>query len=151
MFGFAIGALCLALFFHGARRGRHRHHHHRGRGPGGFSGAFRWLRVRPEQREPLEEALEDLERDATGIRTALMEDRETLAAALEGETLDPAALEDLWIRASVELASRKEALIASVRRIHETLDPAQRAKLARMVGRRSPRHGGHLGAYRSWA
>ena len=150
MLGFVFGTICLALLFSGARRPRPHAHwgRHRRRSIGA---AFHWLRVRPDQREPLEEALHDLAEDASGLGASLDAERRTLAAALEAETLDAHTLEDLWTRAQVELEARKEGLLGALTRIHATLDPAQRTKLAHLVARGRGHHGAHLGAYRSWA
>ena len=59
--------------------------------------------------------------------------RSDVARSIRGETFDAAALEEAFARAEARLATLRETLRGQAARVHEALDPRQRAELADLL------------------
>lgn len=144
MFGFVFGALCLGGLFmvlkhhrhgyyHGYRHGFGRGCHGRRFGRWGLYRALEHLDTTPGQEKVIVGALDELRDDASDLRSKFAESRKTVGTALRGETLDEAALEALVAQHTSEFAAFGARAISALGKIHETLDPEQRKRLARLI------------------
>jgi Spy/CpxP family protein refolding chaperone len=147
MFGFFVGTLCVIGFVAVLRRrswGRygywshHRHgwgHHH---GPGRWGGAglyglFHRLDTSPGQEKAIRAAVEELRDTMSSFTPELRASRGELANAMRGEVFDARALEGALDGHMVEARSFGSAVLGTLAKVHETLDPDQRRRLARMI------------------
>jgi Spy/CpxP family protein refolding chaperone len=176
MFGFIVGAACLAGLVHMMRhrrcygRGGWGHHHfegheghHRhgwGRGwdspwehGGGRSGPF-WLRglfsrldTTPGQEKVIREVVDELREEAQGFRGELGRARGDLADALRSDTVDETALGEAFARHDDALTRVRKGMVGGLAKLHEALDERQRRMLAQWLESR----GGWGGPYRGGA
>lgn len=117
-----------------------------GRG-GGFGGSF-WLRAlfarldtTPGQEREIRSAIEDFQKTAREAKDDMKNAREDLARAIGGETFDEIAIGEANVRADNAARTIKDALEASLKRVHAVLDPKQRERLAELISK-GPRFGG---------
>ena len=155
MWGFLVGALCLYGLARTMRSrrwaypygpggwgrhggwGRWRHEGWDGpRGAGG-RGPLRWLFERidtsPGQEKVIAEAAEALRSTMHGWHDDAERMRSDVARSIRGETFDSAALEEAFARAEARLGTLRETLRGQAARVHEALDPRQRAELADLL------------------
>ena len=155
MWGFLVGALCLYGLARTMRGGRwayaHGHGHggwgrrwggwrHEGwDGPGrpGGRGPLRWLFERidtsPGQEKVIAEAADALRATMRGWHDDTERMRSDVARSIRGETFDAAALEEAFARAEARMTGVRETLRGQAARVHEALDPRQRAELADLL------------------
>lgn len=141
MFGFFIGAACLAGFVAVARGRRHGHHggfrHHYGRR--GFGGRFFMRRIlerldtTPGQEKVIREAIHDLQEEAFGLRRELRGTRNEIAEALRAPELDKALIDRVFAKHDEVIEKLRASAVASVDRVHSTLDEQQRKRLADII------------------
>jgi len=105
MVGFLVGAACLYLLARTLRGGG-------------------WAFAADALRDTLHGWRDDAERM-----------RSDVARSLRGEAFDAAALEEAFARADARLGTVREALRGQAARVHEALDPRQRAELADLIDR----------------
>ena len=144
MWGFVIGAACLYGLARMMRGGRWAYAH----GPGGWGrrrwkqraggrGPLRWLFERmetsPGQERVIAEAADALRGTMGGWHDDAERMRSDVARSIRGESFDAAALEEAFARAEARLATVRETLRGQAARVHEALDPRQRAELADLV------------------
>jgi hypothetical protein len=155
MWGFLVGALCLYGLARTMRSrrwaypygpggwgrhggwGRWRHEGWDGpRGAGG-RGPLRWLFERidtsPGQEKVIAEAADALRSTMHGWHDDAERMRSDVARSIRGETFDSAALEEAFARAEARLGTLRETLRGQAARVHEALDPRQRAELADLL------------------
>ncbi|MFK7985466.1 MAG: Spy/CpxP family protein refolding chaperone [Sandaracinaceae bacterium] len=168
MFGFLIGFLSLIGLIatlkrvrrrHGFGRGdchgHHDHHGHRGRGRRGRRGGgwmrhfFRRLDTTPGQEKEIKAAVEEMTGRAKELRGEGRKTRNDVAALLRTETLDEEVLAGIFTRHDDQLREMQKVFSDGLSRVHQALDPEQRARLARMIesDERGPDFGG---PYRGW-
>jgi len=156
MLGFLVGAACLYLlartlrgggwaFAHGPgpwghrRWGGWRHERWDGHPRSGGRGRLRWLFERidtsPGQEKVIAEAADALRETLHGWRDDAERMRSDVARSIRGEAFDAAALEEAFARADARLGTVREALRGQAARVHEALDPRQRAELADLIDR----------------
>ena len=156
MWGFLLGAVCLYglvrtmrgggwAYAHGhgygpwgrRRWGGWRHEGFDGPGHAGGRGPLRWLFQRmdtsPGQEKVIAEAAEALRGTMRGWHDDAERMRSDVARSIRGETFDTTALEEAFARAEARLASIRETLRGQAARVHEALDPHQRAELADLL------------------
>jgi len=154
MWGFVIGAACLYglvrmmrgsrwAYAHGPGGwGRHdwggwRHEGWNGARHAGGRGPLRWLFERmgtsPGQERVIAEAADALRATMRGWHDDAERMRSDVARSIRGESFDGAALEEAFARAEARLATVRETLRGQAARVHEALDPRQRAELADLV------------------
>lgn len=141
MFGFFIGAACLAGFVAVARGRRHGHRggfrHHYGRR--GFGGRFFMRRIlerldtTPGQEKVIREAIHDLQEEAFGLRRELRGTRNEIAEALRAPELDKALIDRVFAKHDEVIEKLRASAVASVDRVHSTLDEQQRKRLADII------------------
>ena len=162
MFGFLIGFLCLALLIsvlrgsrRGCGRGRGRGWHgggrrHRGGGPGRFIGfLFDRLETTPGQEKEIRGAIDDLFEKAGELKREGRSSRNDVAKLLRTESLDETILGELFTRHDDRLRDLQKAFADALGRVHQSLDPEQRERLATILeGEHGPSFGG---PYRGWA
>lgn len=150
MFGFIIGTACLIGLtvmlvrgprprWHGGFRGG-RHH---------FVGAvLDRLETTPGQEKAIRSAVDEFSDAAAGARRELRASREDVARAVRSEALDSRSLEDAFRRHDGSIGELRNAFVAALSKIHETLDERQKKTLADMIesGPWAFRHG-HPGRY----
>lgn len=132
--------------------GGHRFH---GRGGRGGSGRGRWflrqmferLETTPGQEKVIAAAVEELRESLKKLRPA-SKGLEDLASALRAESFDEAAAAKFNVEAEEMFSSAKGAMVDALRKVHEVLDPRQRALLADMLERRATGIFGGFGPYR---
>lgn len=111
----------------------------RGRGfpGGGFRGgmfrALRSLGLTRAQWSALREAEDELVAVAMAERPVIGRTRRTVGKTLEAATFDGARLEGAFAEHDAALAKLRTATLAFAKRVHETLDPSQRARVARWI------------------
>ena len=151
MWGFLVGAACLVGLSRTMRGGGWAYAHgpgHWGRGhrfggwrhegwSRGARGPLRWLFERmdtsPGQERVIAEAADALRGTMSGWRDDAERMRSDVGRSIRGETFDAAALEEAFARAEARLATMRETLRGQAARVHEALDPRQRAELADML------------------
>jgi uncharacterized membrane protein len=135
----ALGALALVLTLGVARRVFWFRRLRRWRAGGALPlrHLFARLGVRPEQEPVLSAEAEALWREAAGLREDGRAAREELAGLFSAEALDAAAVSAALDRRLVRIGALRTRLAEALARVHATLDPEQRARLAALV-----RHGG---------
>ena len=156
MLGFLVGAACLFglvrmmrgggwAYAHGyghgpwgrRRWGGWRHDGFDGHGHAGARGPLRWLFQRmdtsPGQEKVIAEAADTLRGTMRGWHDDAERMRSDVARSIRGETFDVAALEEAFARAEARLGLIREALRGQAARVHEALDPRQRAELADLL------------------
>jgi hypothetical protein len=144
MWGFVIGAACLYGLVRMMRGGRWAYAH--GGGPWGRQrwkhgeggrGPLRWLFERmdtsPGQERVIAEAADALRGTMHGWHDDAERMRSDVARSIRGETFDAAALEEAFARAEARLGTVRETLRGQAARVHEALDPPQRAELADLL------------------
>lgn len=165
MLGFIVGTACLIGLVKVLRRGRcgHALGYGGGCGNGGYGGwhgggrhrrgwffrsLFTRLDTTPGQEKAILSAVEELKDIARRQREELDKIRADMAAAFRSESFDESAA----ARASVgfEEAARqvKEATLAALRKVHESLTDSQRKQLADVLERGRAGFGGWGGPYR---
>ncbi len=113
---------------------------------------LRWLFARldttPGQERTIRETLSDLRETLDGLRARRTEVKARVAEAVRGEVFDASGLAG----ATDEVFhAARQAVFDAMRRIHEILDPKQRAALAEILAERRTFAGGPLaygGPYR---
>jgi len=155
MWGFLVGALCLyglARTMRGRRWayaygpgawgrhggwGRWRHEGWDSPRRAGGRGPLRWLFERidtsPGQEKVIAEAADALRSTMHGWHDDAERMRSDVARSIRGETFDSAALEEAFARAEARLGTLRETLRGQAARVHEALDPRQRAELADLL------------------
>lgn len=154
MWGFLVGAVCLYglarmmrgggwAYAHGPgswghrRWGGWRHEGWEGSRRAGGRGPLRWLFERidtsPGQEKVIAEAADALRGTVQGWGDDAERMRSDVARSIRGEAFDAAALEEAFARAEARLATVRETLRGQAARVHEALDPRQRAELADLL------------------
>ena len=154
MWGFLVGAVCLYglarmmrgggwAYAHGPgswghqRWGGWRHEGWEGSRRAGGRGPLRWLFERidtsPGQEKVIAEAADALRGTVQGWRDDAERMRSDVARSIRGEAFDAAALEEAFARAEARLATVRQTLRGQAARVHEALDPRQRAELADLL------------------
>lgn len=164
MFGFLIGFACLvgliAVLKSGRRCGRgwhgggwrrrHRHGWRGHRGGSHFLGfVFDRLDTTPGQEKEIRGAVEELFEKRDELRREARATRGDVAKLLRTETLDETILGELFARHDERLRDLQKAFADALGRVHQALDPEQRARLADYLAREDER--GYGGPYRGWA
>lgn len=125
-----VGVTLLALFLLRAfarrrhfRHGRRRMIHH----------LFRRLDTSPSQEKVIREAMDALRERAWSLRGEGQNVRQGLSRAVAGDAFDPSAVDAAFAVPTQKLPELRDALAASLARIHEVLTPGQRKELAAMI------------------
>lgn len=161
MLGFLFGSACLVGLFwvlrggrHGVSfrcgRGSHRRWHGDERGPGFM---LRWLFERldttPGQEKVIRGAADELFDKLRGTRQTLRETRSDVARAFRADDFNAEILGDVFARHDGALDDLRKTAVGSLARVHDALEPAQRARLAELL-ESMPGRGWGGGPYRSW-
>lgn len=166
MFGFVVGAACLWGLvrvvrgrhgcggmhgWHGGGCGPGGWDHHGwdarggwdrgGRGPLWMRGLFARLHTTPEQEQAIREVVEDLRAQGTSLRGELGRARGDLASALRSDSVDETALGEAFARHDEGIETMRKALVGALARLHDVLEPRQRAVLADWLEARAGRGG----------
>lgn len=134
-------ALVKRAFFHrrigrGAGRCGHRSHRRGGHGPGRswwLRALFARLDTTPGQEREIRSAIEEVQRVALEAKSRVIGSRETIATAVAGDVFDPAAVDDASAQIDAAAARVKDAVRASLEKIHGVLDAKQRERLAELL------------------
>jgi len=127
-------------------------------GPGGFRrgpraflrGLFVKLDTSPSQEKVIVAAVGELREAAARAKENASLAREDIARAMRADVMDEAALSSAQAKAERATNDVRVAIADALRRIHEVLDPAQRAKIADWLSHNSGFFGGGEGGpYRS--
>jgi Spy/CpxP family protein refolding chaperone len=142
MFGFFFGTACLVGLAAMAARGHHHRHHGGGgygRGPfGGFRrrGLYRLferLDTTPGQEKAIRSALDELHERVRDTFEELRDARKDVAEAFREERFDEERVSTLLEGPEARFRELREELAKTISKIHDALDPEQRARLARLV------------------
>ncbi|MEZ4445782.1 MAG: periplasmic heavy metal sensor [Polyangiaceae bacterium] len=182
MFGFVFGTLCLIglarllrrghLFGHGGCYGSYGGHGECGsfgghqrrrrgwrRGGGGWRrGAFFLDRLfdeldaSPDQETEIRTAIEDVMAAGEGMRDGMHDARVEVGRAFREENLDETMLGAMLAKQDASVDRMRAAIVGALARIHATLDPEQRRRLARWLERGPQFPGSRFdGPYRTYA
>ena len=147
MFGFLFGTACLVGLFWVLKRGHRRHC--RGERRTGF--ALRWLFERldttPGQEKVIRSAAEELFEKVRGLKDTVRGTRGDVARAFRADDFNAEILGDVFSRHDGALDELRRAFVGALAKVHEVLDPAQRARLADVL--ESLHRRGWGGPYRS--
>ena len=105
-------------------------------GPGGsfwLRGLFARLDTTPGQEREIRAAIEEFQTAARAAKDGLRTVRGDLARAVRGESFDEVAAGEASVRANVATSAIKDALEASLKRVHAVLDAHQRERLAELL------------------
>ncbi len=142
MFGFFIaGASLLGLIF----LSRHRHRY-----PGApLRGVLRRLDASPAQERAIREATHEAREALREFRRESQGTKGELAETLQAESFDEARISQWLDGRKAAFDALTPRLLASLRRIHETLDAEQRVKISQFIlrGGFSHRHHHHRGCH----
>lgn len=127
MLGILIGTVSLFALIATLRRGRYGHR--------GFRRIVRRLHASPSQEEALRGVADGIFETGRATREDGFAMRSAIRAALEKDELDEGALETALARFDAATARLRETLVGTTRKVHETLDPAQRRKLLSFMSR----------------
>jgi Spy/CpxP family protein refolding chaperone len=136
MFGFVFGTACLVALGFVVARGRHRHWGRRFGGPFGrhaLYGVLERLETTPGQEKIITQAVSGFRETASRSRSAFESSRKAAARAVQGEVFDESALREAFLEQDAAIAEIREALVATGRRVHETLDERQRKILGELI------------------
>jgi uncharacterized membrane protein len=113
-------------------------------GRGGFvlRALFEQLDTTPGQEKAIAAALAELREKGRAVKDEARDARGDLARAFRGESLDAETLGTAAARASTAIDGLRDAGIGALLKVHEVLDPRQRAILADLL-ERGPRFGGY--------
>jgi Spy/CpxP family protein refolding chaperone len=119
---------------------------------GGLRGLLFWLDLSPEQEKPVTEALEEVEKAMHATRDEVHAVRERLAKAMAEEQFDETTYGELLAKLDAAYEATRGAMLNALSKLHATLDPSQRRRLAAVLSR-GPRaifesFGGAHGPYR---
>lgn len=107
---------------------------YRGRAWRRLASLYAALETTPAQERVIQREARALTELAQRQRSMLRDGRGDLGRAIAGDAVDDAALEAALARADEGWAELRRATAASVRAVHEVLDPEQRTRLARWLG-----------------
>jgi hypothetical protein len=108
---------------------------------------FRRLGTTPAQEKVIRTAVEEVIDAGRGFKDQVRGSRKDVADAFRSESFDETVMADLLTRHDDAIDEVRRAIVGSLAKIHEALDPDQRAELARWLERRGRWHG----PYRSYA
>jgi Spy/CpxP family protein refolding chaperone len=159
MIGFivGIGSLIGLVKVLGHRR-CHGRHHRGGCGAGARHG--RWQRgplwaildrldTTPGQEKVIREEVEGIIDQLHDVKRSWWRGGDDLAQVLSNEAVDEAAIDEVLARNGARLDELRKQTARALARIHETLDPQQRRRLARILSAGPWRGGLFHGPYRS--
>lgn len=164
MFGFVIGTLSLIGLVKVVRHGRYGHwgprhwrHGHFGRGFGPGAGPRRWVMRRLFERldttvgqeKVIEQAAEEVERAGYAAREAFFRARAEYARLMRADQFDAEAVKAAFDKQQAALDEVKKVLSEGMQKIHEVLNPQQRAQVGDLLeyGPRAFAHGGCRGGH----
>jgi hypothetical protein len=150
MLGFVIGTLCLIGLIKVVRRGRHGRWGHGpfGRGHacgGGWGGGYgrgprAWLNrifarldTSPSQEKVIVGAVDELVSAMGELRGEGKSSRSDIARLIADESFDAEKMGELFARHDDAIRKAREAFAGAFGKVHATLDPRQRAELARLL------------------
>ncbi len=123
-----------------------RFHWTRARGPYGLRFLFNRLGARPDQEKVISAEADALVSEVRALREDLRTARAELADLVASPALDASAVAAAFDRRLERITAVRVKLAEAIARVHATLDPEQRARLAELL--RRGRHGPHR---RGWA
>jgi Spy/CpxP family protein refolding chaperone len=140
MIGFVVGSLCLVALVKLARMrrrwyacgmGRHHHHHRRHRwGHGGpVSFLSQAVDATPEQEKVIAAAFRELDDARRGLKDEWKTSRRDVARAFDAESFDAEVLGHAFARHDEVLESLRRTFVGALAKVHDVLDPRQRAKI----------------------
>lgn len=105
-------------------------------------GLLRRLETTPTQQQALLAATEEFQESAKAFKGEAKRTRADLAAALRRPSIDAESMGELFARHDSALDGLRKAFVGMTIRVHDTLDEAQRERLARLLeaGPRGLRH-----------
>lgn len=147
MFGFIIGAACLAGLVHVLRgrrcyaRGGWGHHgwrgHHHGHGGRWGGGENFWLRglysrldTTPGQEKVIRSIIDEMRSGANDLRSQVRRSKSDLAVTLRSDSVDETALGEAFAKHDEALDKLRKSMIGGVLKLHDALDERQRRILA---------------------
>lgn len=138
----ALGALTVLVLAGLLRHARWHHRAHRG----GWllRRLYRRLGTRPEQEEVLSAEAESLASEVRALRRDASTMRDELADLIAGPALEPGAVAAAVDARLEKLRALKARISDGLARVHTTLDPAQRARLAELLRGGPHRCHGHV-------
>ncbi len=155
MFGFIIGAACLAGLVHVLRGRRCYHrggwgHHHHGHEGGRWGGGWRdrgegfWLRglysrldATPGQEKVIRSIVDEMRSSADDVRAEMRRSRHDLACTLRSDNVDETVLGEAFARREGALEKLRKNMVGAIAKLHDALDERQRKLLAEWLD--SPR------------
>jgi len=122
--------------------GPFRTHGRAGFRPGGFGMTHFVLRrlyealdTTPGQEKVIAAAMEELREAAAKHRGEARKSREDVAKAMRAPSFDETVMGELFARHDAALEEMRKAVVSAMAKVHEALEPEQRAKLADLVER----------------
>lgn len=109
---------------------------------------FDRLDTTPGQEKEIRAAVEELFDKGQELRREARASRQDVAKLLRTETLDETILGELFSRHDERLRDMQKAFADALGRVHQSLDPEQRARLADYLAHQDER--GYGGPYRGW-
>jgi hypothetical protein len=170
MLGFLVGTACLVGLFCVLRKGRggacwgfSDRHGCPGGGPrerwtgergGGRWWMLRWLFERldttPGQEKVMRSAADELWETIGSFKRTVDDSRRDVARAFRADDFNAEILGDVFSRHDTAMDELRKAAVGALARVHEVLDPHQRARLAELIESMPGRRWSRGGPYRSW-
>lgn len=168
MLGFLFGTACLLGLIWTFKRGHHSgacgHGPWRGRrgwrdeghfsDRSGPSWMLRWLFERldttPGQEKVIRSAFEELLEKARGMKQTFKDSKGDVARAFRADDFNAEIFGDVFSRHDTAMDDLRKAVVGAFAKVHDVLDPAQRARLAELL-ESMPGRSWRGGPYRSWA
>jgi uncharacterized membrane protein len=93
--------------------------------------AFERLNTSPGQEKAIRSALQDLRESLSSLRPSVQSLRQDIASGFKEESFTAAQAENILHSRDPELGQARAAIALTISRVHEALDPDQRARVAR--------------------
>lgn len=139
MLGFFVGTACLIGLIAMIRRDRwHGRRWGGGFGPRRFlNRVFERIDTSPSQEKEIVAAVEQIVAAGRAARPEFEATRHDVARILQEENFDPERVAAVFARHDEQLKKMRDAATAGLAKVHATLDPQQRARLAQMIEERA--------------
>ena len=138
MIGFVVGSICLVALVKLARMrrrwyacgvGRHHRSHRSWRHRGPVSFLSHAVDATPDQEKVIAAAFRELDDARRGLKDEWKTSRRDVARAFDAESFDAEVLGHAFARHDEVLESLRKTFVGALAKVHDVLDPRQRARI----------------------